>query len=182
MMRMRRMWPWALSLAAFGYAQASPPAKADGERVAVSPADPACSPVESWKCLCVGTPGKATAELEQIGVDLNALKTDGVPCVQGDFDKDGQPDYAFPGKGYSCNGSVPVRVVFTKDGKVREVVALPREVSCLQLYDIRSKPGPHGVPKTARQGLVDWGEGNATWVYLFNGKKWRASRHLSESN
>ncbi|RKH89954.1 hypothetical protein D7Y21_08370 [Corallococcus sp. AB045] len=180
MMRMRRMWPWALSLAAVGWAEASPPAKPDSERVAIAPVDPACSPVENWRCLCVGTPGTATAQLAEIGVDLNALKTDGWPCVQGDFDKDGQPDYAFPGKGYSCNGAVPVRVLFTKDGKVREVLALPREVSCLQLYGIRSKPGPHGEPKTARQGLVDWGEGNATWVYLFNGKKWRASRHLSE--
>ncbi|MGE6759945.1 hypothetical protein ACQKGO_18165 [Corallococcus interemptor] len=180
MNRMRRMWPWALSLAAFGVAEGSPPEKTDGERVQLSLVDPACSVEKSWNCLCKGTPGTATAQLEEIGVDLNVLKTDGWACVQGDFDKDGQPDYAFPGKGYSCNGSVPVRVLFTKDGKVREVSALPREVSCLQLYGIRSKPGPYGVPRTARQGLVDWGEGNATWVYLFNGKKWRASSHFSE--
>ncbi|WP_242588637.1 hypothetical protein [Corallococcus macrosporus] len=178
---MRRKWPWILSLAAVGLAEASPPEKPDSERVALTSVDPACSAEKSTRCLCVGTPGTATAQLEEIGVDLGALKTAGWPCVQGDFDKDGQPDYAFPGKGYSCNGSVPVRVLFTKDGKVREVLALPREVSCLQLYGIRSKPGPQGVPRTARQGLVDWGEGNATWVYLFNGKAWRASRHLSES-
>jgi hypothetical protein len=36
------------------------------------------------------------------------------------------------------------------------------------------------TPATARQGLVDWGEGNATWVYLFEGKEWHATSHRSE--
>ncbi|WP_223632884.1 hypothetical protein [Corallococcus sp. EGB] len=71
-------------------------------------------------------------------------------------------------------------VLFTRSGKVREVLALPREVRCLQLYPPRSKPGPYGEPKTARQGLVDWGEGNATRVYLFNARKWRMSSHFPE--
>lgn len=179
-MKMCWMWASVLSLSALGYAEASPPTEQDGQRVTFTYADTACSAEKSWKCLCLGTPGTAAPQLEEIGVELSALKTGGWPCVQGDFDKDGQPDYAFPGKGYSCNQSVPVRVLFTRDGRVREVMALPREVSCLQLYGIRSKPGPDGAPKTNRQGLVDWGEGNATWVYLFNGKKWRASSHRSE--
>ncbi|WP_095975621.1 hypothetical protein [Melittangium boletus] len=181
MMKMRWMWVWALSLAALGHADASPSGEPDAQRVVLAYAEPECSPEKNWKCLCVGTPGTATSQLEEIGVDLNVLKTSGWPCVKGDFDQDGQPDYAFPGKDYSCNQSVPVRVIFTRGGRVREVGALPREVSCLQLYGPRSKPGRYGVPKTARQGLVDWGEGNATWVYLFNGKKWRATSHLSES-
>ncbi|WP_233602426.1 hypothetical protein [Corallococcus sp. CA047B] len=168
-------------LAALGIAEAAPPDAPDEQRVAITLADPACSTEKSTQCLCVGTPGTAAPQLGEIGVDLNALKTGGVPCVPGDFDKDGQPDYAFPGKDYSCNQSVPVRVVFTKNGKVREVLALPRDVSCLQLYAPRPRKGPHGEPKTARQGLVDWGEGNATWVYLFNGKKWAATTHPSES-
>lgn len=182
MRKMRWRWTWALALAALGVAEAEPPGEPDGQRVVLAYAEPACSPETSRECLCVGTPGTAASRLEEIGVDLNALKTSGWPCIQGDFDKDGQPDYAFPGKGFSCNQPVPVRVLFTRDGKVREVQALPREVSCLQLYPPRSKPGRHGVPKTTRQGLVDWGEGNATWVYLYNGKKWSATRHKSEAN
>ncbi|MDY7226287.1 hypothetical protein [Hyalangium rubrum] len=139
-----------------------------------------CDPVKDRECLCVGNPGTAATALAEIGVDQSLLPTSGSPCIKGDFDKDGEPDYAFPGKGFSCNQSVPVRVIFTRGGQVREVGALPREVSCLQLYPPRRKPGPYGVPATKRQGLVDWGEGNATWVYLFDGKKWHATSYPSE--
>ncbi|RKG73431.1 hypothetical protein [Corallococcus terminator] len=178
---MRWMGPLALSLVSLGCAGASTRPEPEGSRVVLASVDPACSPEKSTQCLCVGTPGAAAPRLEEIGVDLNALKTGGVPCVQGDFDQGGQPDYAFPGKGYSCNQPVPVRVLFTKDGQVRDVLALSREVSCLQLYAPRSTPGPQGEPATERQGLVDWGEGNATWVYLLDGKQWATTTHPSES-
>jgi hypothetical protein len=181
-MRMRWMLSWTLSLAALGCAGAPTRGKPEGQRVELADAEPGCDPEKSTKCLCVGSAGEATAQLLEVGVDPNVLRTSGWPCVRGDFDQDGEPDYAFPGEGYSCNQSVPVRVLFTRGGRVREVRALPREVSCLQLYGPRSEPGPYGEPTTARQGLVDWGEGNATWIYLFDGKDWLATSRPSESS
>ncbi|NMO18595.1 hypothetical protein HPC49_29775 [Pyxidicoccus fallax] len=142
---------------------------------------PGCDPVTEWKCLCVGSVGSAAEALREVGIDAQAVRTSGTPCIQGDFDRDGEPDYALQGAGYSCNQSVPVRVLFTKGGLVREVQALPREVSCLQLYRPSKKRGRHGVPATNRDALVDWGEGNATWFYRYDGKRWQATSHRSES-
>lgn len=166
-------------LGALGCAKTLPANESGRTSVSLAAVDASCDPEESWKCECVGTVDGAAASLEEIGVDLVALKTVGWPCVRGDFDQDGEPDYAFPGKGYSCNGAVPVRVLFTKGGTVRDVSTLPRQVSCLQRYGVRSEPGPNGTPPTTRQGLVDWGEGNATWVYLFDGKIWAASSYIT---
>lgn len=176
----RWMWLGMLPLVALGGTPEAPRSEPEPQQVKFSYKESGCDPVKSWQCACVGTPGTAAAALEEIGLEQSLLQTSGAPCVKGDFDQDGEPDYAFPGKGYSCNQSVPVRVIFTRGGQVREVQALPRDVSCLQLYPPRRKPGRFGVPATARQGLVDWGEGNATWVYLFKGNEWRATSHRSE--
>ncbi|MCP3065591.1 hypothetical protein LXT21_43180 [Myxococcus sp. K38C18041901] len=192
-MGVRWMLGWTLPLVALGYAEASSqavvtpstqgaPAPEASRRVELSYQDPSCNPVEARQCLCVGSVGSAESTLRELGLDAQVLRTSGVPCIRGDFDKDGAPDYAFPGKGFSCNGSVPVRILFTRKGLVREVQSLPREVSCLQLYLPNKKPGLHGVPATSRDALVDWGEGNATWFYRFDGKRWTATSHLSESH
>jgi hypothetical protein len=172
---------WALPLMTLGATPERPRPQPEPQPVKLSYKEPGCDPVKELKCVCVGTVGSAESSLVEIGLDPSQLPTTGAPCIQGDFDKDGEPDYAFPGKDYaSCNGSAPVRVIFTRRGQVREVQALPRNVSCFQLYPPRSKPGRYGEPATKRQGLVDWGEGNATWVFLFDGKKWHATSHASE--
>ena len=176
----RWMWLCLLPLVALGGTEETPRTEPKQPQVKFTYKESGCNPVKELKCLCVGDPGPVAAALEEIGLERSVVQTSGSPCIKGDFDQDGEPDYAFPGKGFSCNGSVPVRVIFTRGGQVREVQALPRQVSCLQLYPPRRKPGPYGVPATARQGLVDWGEGNATWVYLFDGKKWHATSHPSE--
>ncbi|MCE9670734.1 hypothetical protein LY474_23275 [Myxococcus stipitatus] len=144
-------WRWSrvgIMVAGFWVCGSAPPP--GGAKVSLTYANASCNPEKSWSCLCVGSPGDASAPLQEIGVDLEALKKEGWPCVKGDFDRDGQADFAFPGKDYSCNGGVPVRVLFTRNGEVRDVSALPREVSCLQLYGIRSRKGPHGTPPTKR--------------------------------
>lgn len=183
-MDVRWMWLGLLPLVALGgapeKARTEPKAESKPPPVKFTYKESGCDAVKERQCVCVGDPGTAAAALEEIGLPQSEIQTNGVPCIKGDFDKDGEPDYAFPGKGFSCNRSVPVRVIFTRGGQVREVQALPREVSCLQLYPPRRKPGRYGVPATARQGLVDWGEGNATWVYLFDGKEWHATSHRSE--
>lgn len=160
----------------------APSAPEAPQPVALDYQTPGCDPAKEQQCLCVGSVGTAAAALREVGIDARTVRTSGVPCIRGDFDRDGEPDYAFPGAGFSCNGSVPVRILFTRGGLVREVQKLPREVSCLQLYRPHKKRGLHGVPATDRDALVDWGEGNATWFYAYDGKSWKATRHLSESN
>ena len=145
-------------------------------RVEVALVDAGCDTETNFRCLCKGTVGDAAPHLEEVGVDLDALSESGWPCVPGDFDQDGEQDYAFPGAGYSCNQAVPVRVLFTRDGSLREVQTLPRKLSCLQRYLSNDASLPSG------QGLVDWGEGNATWIYRFDGKDWLTTSHLSESS
>ncbi|XXF78018.1 hypothetical protein P2318_33970 [Myxococcaceae bacterium GXIMD 01537] len=185
---------WTLSLVALGctVAAADPvetrkePAKsAQAAPVALKLQKPDCDPVKELRCVCVGTVGSAGPALREVGLDPEVVRTSGAPCIPGDFDKDGQPDYAFPGAEYAaCNGSAPARVIFTRDGAVREVQQLPRRVSCFQLYRPNKKPGMHGVPPTDRDALVDWGEGNNTWFYVYDGKTktWKATTHASESN
>ncbi len=181
----RWMLSWALPLMALGYAEASStPAAAEAPKpVALKYQTPGCDAAKERQCLCVGSVGseKAEAALREVGLDAEALRTSGAPCIQGDFDRDGEPDYAFPGAGFSCNQSVPVRILFTRKGLVREVQALPRAVSCLQLYRPNKKRGMHGVPATSRDALVDWGEGNATWFYRYDGKSWKATSYPSEA-
>ncbi len=144
--------------------------------VSIALVEGGCDPETNFRCLCVGNVGDAAPHLQEIGVDLDALQENGWPCVPGDFDQDGEQDYAFPGEGYSCNGPVPVRVLFTRGGHLREVQTLPRKLSCLQRYVSNDASLPPG------QGLVDWGEGNATWLYRFDGKGWLATSHLSEAH
>lgn|GEM_PF-3214169 len=170
-----RIWASVLSVAV-GCAEAPLRGEVTPSHVAISLGDERCDSETNPRCLCVGTVGDAGPLLEEVGVDLDVLRKDGWPCVRGDFDQDGEKDYAFPGEGYSCNASVPVRVLFTQGGRMRDVQPLPREVSCLQLH--LPKDGPTG----ARQGLVDWGEGNATWFYRFDGTRWLATSQRSEEN
>ncbi|MFY2558331.1 hypothetical protein ACN469_11925 [Corallococcus terminator] len=165
------IWASLLSVGV-GCAEAPLRGEAPASRVAIVLVDAGCDTVTNTRCLCVGTVGDAAPRLEALGVDLEVLREDGWPCVQGDFDQDGEQDFAFPGEGYSCNQSVSVGVLFTRGGQVRDVQSLPRELSCLQLY----------APEGARQGLVDWGEGNATWFYQFDGQRWLATSQLSESS
>ncbi|WP_163995646.1 hypothetical protein [Pyxidicoccus caerfyrddinensis] len=199
------MMSWSIPLVALGFsAAASTPTEAPpvastqaapGQRapapstpeapqpvaLAYQPKD--CDPEKALRCTCVGSVGSAEAALKEIGLDAQTLRTSGAPCIQGDFDRDGNPDYAFPGASYgACNGAAPVRVIFTKKGLVREVQSLPREMSCFQLYRPNKKPGRDGVPATKRDALVDWGEGNATWFYRHDGKRWLATSHASEAN
>ncbi|WP_241759535.1 hypothetical protein [Pyxidicoccus parkwayensis] len=197
-MGMRWMLSWSLPLVALGFSaaastpteapkappaastQAAPSQKAQ-QPVALTYEPKDCDPVKELKCLCVGSVGSAEAALKEIGLDPEVIRTSGAPCIQGDFDRDGNPDYAFPGAGYRmCNGAAPVRVIFTKKGLVREVQALPREMSCFNLYRPNKKPGRDGVPPTKKDSLVDWGEGNATWLYRFDGKRWLATQCDSE--
>jgi hypothetical protein len=194
-MGMRWMVSWTLPLMALGFsAAAATPSEAPKATPAAStPEAPrpvalayqpaSCDPVKELRCMCVGSVGSAEAALKEIGLDAQVIRTSGVPCIQGDFDRDGNPDYAFLGPGYSpCNGAAPVRIVFTKKGLVREVQSLPREMSCFQLYRPNKKTGRDGVPATKRDALVDWGEGNATWFYRYDGKRWLATSHASEAN
>lgn len=166
----------SLLAVAVGCAEAPLRGEATQQRVAVALVDAGCDTETNFRCLCKGTVGDAAPHLEEVGVDLEVLSESGWPCVPGDFDQDGEQDYAFPGAGYSCNRSVPVRVLFTGGGSVREVQTLPRKLSCLQRYVSNDASLPPG------QGLVDWGEGNATWIYRFDGKGWLATSHLSEAH
>lgn len=186
-MGMRWMLGWALPLVTLGASAppstpgATPSTPETPQRVALAYQKPDCDPEKELKCMCVGSVGSAAAALKEVGVDAEVVRTSGAPCIRGDFDHDGEPDYAFPGADYaSCNGSAPVRVIFTKGGFVREVQELPRRMSCFQLYRPHKKPGRNGVPATKRDALVDWGEGNSTWLFLYDGKKWRASDYASE--
>lgn len=187
-MGIRWFLSWTLPLMALAGPEApsapaaTPSAPEAPQRVALAYQTPGCDPAREQQCLCVGSVGSAEAALREVGIDAQVVRTSGAPCIQGDFDRDGEPDYAFPGAGFSCNQAVPVRILFTRAGLVREVQALPREVSCLQLYRPNKKRGQHGVPATNRDALVDWGEGNATWFYRLDGKSWKATSHKSESN
>ncbi len=127
--------------------------------------DPDCDPARK-ACTCEGTV-PASAGLATIGRSAEGLRS-GVPCVPGDFDGNGTTDYAIPGTGYDCIRPVDVRVLFTRrgGGLARAVDLGP--IACIHLYLAREEVGEFGEPVSDRDGLVQWGEGGDTDVYLWD--------------
>lgn len=89
-----------------------------------------------------------------------------MPCIAGDFDADGDDDYAFPGAGYDCIRRVPVRVVILEDAAVRDTATLDG-VTCLYRYPASPEVGEFGEPASDRDGLMEPGEGGDTDIYLY---------------
>ncbi|HLG19250.1 MAG TPA: hypothetical protein VI895_05475 [Bdellovibrionota bacterium] len=80
------------------------------------------------------------AGLKEIGWTTGDLKN-GVYCIQGDFDGNGTPDFAFPGKGFSQKNRVKAKVVLFGPEQILKTVGI-ESVGDLHTLDQRV-PVPH---------------------------------------
>lgn len=118
--------------------------------------------------------------LEEIGISDQILIT-GISCVVGDFDGNGYLDFGFPGKKKLGGKERPViKVLFYHKEKI--ILSELIQGAGFMLYPARDKKGEFGEPATKTDGLVIWGEGDSTFVYLFDAKLGRFVRteHASE--
>ena len=118
--------------------------------------------------------------LSDIGIYDYGLRR-GMSCVVGDFDGNGFLDFGFQGRTSSEARQVKTfRVVFYGEADVIRTVDLRGEGYFL--YPATDLEGQFGEPATRVDGLTIPGEGDSTFVYLFDPKTltFRESEHASE--
>ena len=112
--------------------------------------------------------------LTDIGIsDADLIR--GLRCVVGDFDGNGYVDFGFQGRTQSNTKAFPefkVLLYFKDKIILTEII----EGSDLFLYPATDREGEFGEPVTKTDGLVIWGEGGNTIVYLFNPKSGKFER------
>jgi hypothetical protein len=123
-------------------------------------------------------------DLGDIGVDARTL-AHGVECVAADFNGDGFLDFAIFGTLVSRPPVVPVRrirVLLFKENRVILNQLLDGEYEKLDLYGPTTTKGPFGEPATALPGLVKWGEGGGTEIFLYDSRlgHFKLSEYASE--
>lgn len=133
---------------------------------------------------CLGALTTGLDELASMGI-TNAHFEQGWACVLADLDGNGFVDLAIPGPRFQTvvDGVIQtdiVRVLLFKKGGLFQVSDLPRPLSDLLIYSRREKQGEFGEPASARDGLVQWGEGGKTFVFLFEAGEFRMSEVSSE--
>lgn len=103
--------------------------------------------------------------LSDIGIsDTDLIR--GIRCVAGDFDGNGYVDFGFQGRTTFNNMEVPafkVLLYFQDTVIFSEVI----QGSDVFLYPATDQIGEFGEPMTKTDGLVIWGEGGSTIIYLF---------------
>lgn len=104
--------------------------------------------------------------LTEIGIlDTDLIR--GIRCIVGDFDGNGYVDFAFQGRTTSNNTAVPAFKVLLY---LQETIIFTEVIQGADvfLYPATDQVGEFGEPMTKTDGLVIWGEGGNTIVYLFN--------------
>lgn len=99
----------------------------------------------------------------------------GAACAHGDFDGNGTEDVAINVQDSEASFSA----VYLLDPS--KILAYHRLPGSLWLYR-SDEPGLFGEPATKTDGLVEWGEGGTTRVYLYDpaAKSFKKSEHASE--
>ena len=188
----RTVWILALSVtapgwSAFARAETEPANKSD-LRVEELTSFPPSYGVHRPRgaCLCRGKLGEKV-ELAKMA-ELRSRLSKGVACLASDFDGNGFLDFALLRQGWNEDsnaiGTTDVIVLmYGPDGWIRSV-ALPRRVSIFSfgLYRARGEAGRFGEPASETDGLVDWGEGGSTLVFLYKRGLFEVSAHASEDH
>ncbi len=128
--------------------------------------------------------------LEDIGLTRHEIENNHVRCVMADFDGNGYYDFAFWGAFdedafWSAAPDSDARfelerlfkVIFFEKDKITGTQIIKNHArDHLFLYEPADKEGSFGEPKTELPGLVQWGEGGTTYIYLFDRKTGRLER------
>ena len=95
--------------------------------------------------------------------DDNSLKKRSISkALKADIDGNGYLDLVVP----SSQSKGETQVLFTCRDKIIKEVIIPEPM--LEVYSARSREGQFGEPATPRDGLVVWGKGKQTRVYLYD--------------
>ncbi len=131
-------------------------------------------------------------DLKDIGLSEHDIEADSVGCIMADFDGNGYYDFAFWGKfdaeafwgaepdsnaRYELERRFKV-IFFEKDRIISTQIIRNHARDHLLLYGPTDKEGEFGEPKTDLPGLVQWGEGGTTYIYLYDPK----TRQLERSS
>ena len=94
--------------------------------------------------------------------------------LQGDFDGNGYLD------GVASNSAGKTHIVLRQREKTLKEIILSEPL--VEIYSARTREGQFGEPATPRDGLVIWGKGKQTKVYLydFNSSQFEMTSHLSD--
>jgi hypothetical protein len=121
--------------------------------------------------VCSGSINDSTI-LDKIGLKEADLKK-GVECVVGDFDGNGCLDFALYGRIIHeppvIDHPEALGVIFFQGSNIIKTQALKdQHFSAPELYPAKTKKGPFGEPISKTPGIVEWGEGGATVICLYN--------------
>jgi len=112
--------------------------------------------------------------LRDIGISDKYFKSNKVGCGRGDFNGDGFEDYFFYKLKKPSSGKV--KVIFLKGKSVLEAYVLDHILSTFAwVYDPSEKDVKYaiqnfGCPDSKNKGIVEWGEGDSSHVFIYNKK------------
>ena len=121
-----------------------------------------------------------------VAISKNAVDLEhGIACLSADFDGNGLSDYALLSDSWADDKSATetsdVLVVLAQpDGLARTIQLGGVSLPSFGLYPARKRAGHFGEPATSTPGLVSWGEGGSTLIWLFSGGAMTVSEHRSE--
>jgi hypothetical protein len=106
----------------------------------------------------------------------------GIACLSADFDGNGLIDYVLLSNSWidGTETSDVLVVLAQTDGLARTIHLRGVSLFSFELYPARKRAGHFGEPVTSTPGLVSWGEGGSTVIWLFSGGAMTVSEHRSE--
>ena len=133
--------------------------------------------------VCKGAvPANVTlAAISKTAADLE----NGIACLSADFDGNGRVDYVLLSNSWvddkPSTQTTDVLVVLAQAyGLARNVHLRGVSLFSFELYPARKRAGHFGEPATSTPGLVSWGEGGSTFIWLFRDGALTVSEHPSE--
>jgi len=122
-----------------------------------------------------------------VAISKNAVDLEhGIACLSADFDGNGLSDYALLSDSWaddkSATATTDVLLVLAQPGDAARTIHLDMQIALFsfQLYPASKSMGHFGEPATSTPGLVSWGEGGSTLIWLFSGGAMTVSEHRSE--
>lgn len=128
---------------------------------------------------CQGLERYAT-NLSDIGITERQLQKP-LSCIWGDFDGNGFLDFVIWGTLTEHPGFVGIRkfkvLLFNAGRIIKSQIIENENKDTLLLYPKTRKTGEFGEPPTKLDGLVQWGEGGPTYIYLYDQRSSKMQRH-----